>query len=66
MEGLEKIQNAEDPLNVNIQKLVKGTKMTKYGRKGFGHHRGIRVTLDEDAVISHFTKKSRNKFNLYI
>ncbi len=27
--------------------------------KGFPHRRGIRVTLDKDAIISHFTVKGK-------
>jgi hypothetical protein len=52
----------QDPegLEADIRKLVTGTEMIKYGRRGWPRHRGIRVTIDRDAIISHFTTKSKD------
>ena len=53
----ELLDLTNDPMLVQIKKLIKGTEMRKYGREGMPHKRAIFVTLAEDAVISHFSRK---------
>lgn len=48
----------QDKAADTVKRLIQGSEMLKYGRRGFPHRRPVRVTLDRSAVLVSYDTKS--------